>query len=270
MLSVLILTYNEERNIGDCIKSLPWRADVHVLDSMSTDATVDLAQSLGAKVSHSRFAGYATQRNIGLSLPFENEWIVMLDADERMTEALVREIESQIGMAGPQDVMFRVRRKDIFMGRWLKRASGYPTWFPRVFRRDCVRVEREINEVYVTDGRTIKLQEHLIHYPFNKGIDWWFERHNAYSTKEASLVISGQNPLPPLSLASFTDPGTRRATLKAVFYRLPLRPFLTFLYLMVVRGGFLDGYPGFVFASMRLSYEIMIDAKVAYARAAKS
>jgi len=270
MLSVLILTYNEECNVSDCIKSVPWRTDVHVLDSMSTDATTDLALALGAKIYRKDFVGHASQRNLGLSLPFENEWIVMLDSDERMTDELASEIEKRIAAAGPQDVMFRVRRKDMFMGRWLRRASGYPTWFPRVFRRGRVRVEREINEIYVADGQTIELREHLNHYPFNKGIEWWFERHNAYSTKEAALIASGQNWIPRLSLDSITDSGRRRATLKAILYRLPFGPFWAFLYLLIVRRGFVDGYPGFVYACMRLSYEIMISAKVAYARASRS
>lgn len=262
MISVLILTFNEERNIQGCIASLPWQDDIHVLDSESRDRTVELAVSSGARVTIRRFDGYASQRNAGLALSFKYEWIVMLDADERMTSELALEIEQAIARSGPDVAMFRVRRQDMFMDRWLKRSSGYPTWFPRVFRRGCVTVAREINETYTPNGTAHQLCEHLIHYPFSKGIEWWFDRHNRYSTMEASLLSdhSGHAEAP----WAIADPARRRAALKALAYRLPLRPYLFFLYLYIIRGGFLDGRPGWVFANMRLAYEVMIDAKVAY------
>lgn len=264
MISVLILTYNEEANIADCIGSLPWRGDVHVLDSQSTDRTIAIAISLGARVTVKSFEGYATQRNAGLALPFKHEWIVMLDADERMTPELAIEIEKATASAAVGVAMFRVRRRDMFMGRWLRRSSGYPTWFPRVFRRGRAKVQREINETYLADGEVRQLIGHLNHFPFNNGIDWWFDRHNRYSAMEARLLLDGRRA--PVAFPSATDPARRRAALKALAYRLPLRPYAAFLYLYVVRGGFLDGRPGWVYANMRLAYEIMINAKVAYRR----
>lgn len=267
MISVLILTFNEEANIGTCIGSLPWRSDVHVLDSLSSDHTAELATKLGAKVETRQFDGYASQRNAGLSLPFANDWIVMLDADERMTSELAAEIEREISKAGYDVAMFRVRRRDMFLGRWLKRSSGYPTWFPRIIRRGRVHVEREINEIYVPDGTAMQLKGHIDHYPFNKGMDWWFERHNRYSAMEAQLLVSRSDRVS--SEIGSADPGGRRAALKALAYRLPLRPYLVFFYLYFVRGGFLDGKPGWVYANMRLAYEIMIDAKAAYMKAQK-
>jgi len=165
--------------------------------------------------------------------------------------------------------MLRVRRKDIFMGRWLRRSSGYPTWFPRVFRKGAVRVARTINETYETDGRAEHLEGHLEHFPFNKGMDWWFERHNHYSTAEARLLIGEMQEAEVGSgiVGLFSrDVAKRRASLKALAYRIPGRPFVAFLYLYVVRGGFMDGEAGYRFASMRLAYEIMIDAKAAFAR----
>lgn len=266
MLSVLILTLDEEINVADCIGSLPWKSDVHVLDSASTDATQSIARSCGAKVTVRRFTNYADQRNAGLALPFACEWIVMLDADERMTPELAAEIEARIADARPETAMFLVRRKDMFLGRWLRRSSGYPTWFCRVVRRGRVRVEREINEVYVADGGTVQLTGHIEHYPFNKGMEWWFARHNAYSTAEARLLVERQGRAPRLIDVLARDPTQRRAALKGLAYRMPGRPFLIFLYLYVVRLGFLDGNPGYRFATMRLAYEIMIDAKVAASR----
>lgn len=262
MISVLILTFNEEANIADCVTSLPWRSDVCVLDSESTDRTREIALGMGAKVIKRPFTNYADQRNFGLAQPFQNDWIVSLDADERMTRDLALEIERRLAEAGPDLAMYRVRRKDMFLGRWLRRSSGYPTWFPRVFRRGRVRVEREINEVYAADGATRQLDGHILHFPFNNGLEWWFERHNRYSTMEAR-VLSAERAAAPLSLSGLFafDPGRRRVALKALAYRLPGRPFLAFFYLYILRFGFLDGAAGYHYACMRFAYEIMIDAK---------
>ena len=262
MISVLILTLNEEDNIADCINSVPWRDDVHVLDSGSTDGTLEIARQLGASTTHREFDGYASQRNAGFALPFKNDWIVMLDADERMTPELATEIEKKLAAADEDLVMFRVRRRDMFMGQWLRRSSGYPTWFPRIFRKGMVKVEREINEVYTPLGQAMQLQEHIDHYPFNKGINWWYDRHNRYSTREAQLIVQRSDEVDFSNI--FKDPTARRACLKAIAYRLPMRPLLTFLYLYVARGGFLDGKAGWIYANMRLSYEIMINSKVSF------
>lgn len=265
MISVLILTLDEEVNVGDCITSLPWRDDIHVLDSGSRDRTQQIALSHGAIVTERNFTNYAEQRNFGLALPFVNAWIVMMDADERMTPELAREIEQQIAAADDHTAMLRVRRKDMFMGRWLRRSSGYPSWFPRVMRRGRVRVEREINEVYTCNGSTRELTEHLIHHPFNKGMDWWFERHARYSTAEARLLLHGEEATSVTWIHLLArEPLKRRAVMKRLAYILPGRPFLTFLYLYFVRLGFLDGSAGYHFASMRMAYEVMIDAKAAY------
>src|SRR5258708_7229564 len=117
--SVLILTYNEAINLADCIDTLSWRDDVHVLDSESSDQTLEIAKQMGATVHVRAFTNYADQRNFGLALPFRHEWIVMLDADERMTKDLAVEIDRLVAGAPPELAMARVRRKEIFMGRWL-------------------------------------------------------------------------------------------------------------------------------------------------------
>lgn len=271
MISVLILTLDEEVNVANCIASLPnsscWRDDIHVLDSGSADRTVSLAKQYGAKVTTRAFTNYADQRNFGLALPMQNEWIVMLDADERMTDQLAQEIEQTISTCGPDTAMLRVRRQDIFMGRWLRRSSGYPTWFPRVLRLGRVTVQRVINETYEADGQVRNLSEHLVHHPFNKGMEWWFDRHCRYASAEAHVLTSGEKD-PKLDWRDLfsSDPGKRRRALKCFAYRIPGRPFLAFFYLYFLRLGFLDGRPGYHFACMRMAYEIMIDSQAAYKR----
>jgi glycosyltransferase involved in cell wall biosynthesis len=261
-ISILILTHNELKNLPACLKSVAFSDDVVVLDSFSTDDTVALAESFGAKVLQRKFDNYAAQRNFGLAHDFKHDWILMLDADERIPEDFVEEIRTVTAQIDNPVTLYRMRRKDMFMGRWLKRSSGYPTWFGRLFRKGAVRVEREINEEYYTDGQIGLLEGHLIHYPFNKGIEYWVERHNRYSSMEA--VKLGEERAERIIWKDFlnADPMLKRKAFKAFAYRMPFRPLLTFCFLYFVKFGFLDGKAGFHFSLMRSFYEYMISLKM--------
>jgi glycosyltransferase involved in cell wall biosynthesis len=262
-VSVLILTLNEESNIADCIESCRWSDDIVVLDSLSEDRTREIALAKGARVVERAFDNYAAQRNAGLStVTYKHPWVLMVDADERVPADLANEISERVAAASPSLVMFRLRRKDFFLGQWLKRASGYPTWFGRLVRLGHVRVMRDVNEEYIADGEIGHLSAHFHHYPFNRGVAYWFERHNRYSTLEAqaSVALRGE-PLGSLGLFSL-DPISRRRALKRVLYRVPLRPAIIFLYLYVVRLGLLDGRAGYYFSRMRAAYELFIDVKI--------
>ena len=186
----------------------------------------------------------------------------MLDADERIPEEFWEELKCVTEPTDSLVTLYRMRRKDIFMGRWLKRSSGYPTWFGRLFRKGRVRVEREINEEYYTDGEVGMLQGHLEHYPFNKGIEYWFERHNRYSSMEAQKLKEERNS--PICWKNFfdEDPMLRRKAFKAFAYRMPVRPVLTFCFLYFCKLGFLDGRAGLHFSLMRAFYEYMISIKM--------
>lgn len=261
-VSILILTRNEEVNIAGCIDSCSWSDDIVVFDSMSEDGTRDIAQLKNARVIQRQFDNYAAQRNAALTtVRYRHAWVLMVDADERVSPALGAEIQSAVASVGDDVAMFRMRRKDYFMGRWLRRSSGYPSWFGRLVRLGRVRVEREVNEVYIADGRVEHLRAHLLHYPFNKGIAFWYERHNRYSTMEASARIDARSSRPPLAALFTTDPVDRRRVLKQLAYHLPMRPIIWFLYLYVFRLGILDGAAGLAFSRMRASYETMIDVK---------
>ena len=186
----------------------------------------------------------------------------MVDADERVPQDLAEEITRRVTAASPDQVMFRMRRKDFFLGQWLRRASGYPTWFGRLVRLGRVQVMRAVNEEYVADGQIGHLDAHFHHYPFNKGVAYWFERHNRYSTLEAQASVALRTePVESLALFSF-DPIARRRALKKFLYRVPLRPTIVFIYLYVVRLGLLDGRAGYYFSRMRAAYELFIDVKV--------
>ena len=267
LYAVLILTKDEEVNIADCLASIPLGVECHVLDSMSTDRTADIAREHGAQVHFRPFDNYATQRNHGLhQLRYPTRWVLMLDADERMTRELHEEIQRRLSTVHERETLFRMRRKDMFMGQWLRRSSGYPTWFGRLARTDSVRVEREINEEFVTDGQVAYLDSHLIHFPFNKGVSYWIERHNRYSTMEAATLLNETRGEIRWRQLFSGDPAIRRKWLKQIAYRMPGRPGLIFFYLFLARGGFLDGRAGVAYCTLRFMYECMINAKMQEAR----
>lgn len=260
--SVLILTLDEEQNLGKCLDALAWCDDVVVLDSNSTDGTAGMARRMGARVVERRFDNYADQRNFGLrEIRYRHPWVLMVDADEVVPPDLAAEVKEAVRAAGEGTCLFRLRRKDYFMGTWIRYSSGYPTWFGRLAKIGRVRVERAVNEEYLTDGGVGLLQGHLLHYPFNKGFHAWFDKHNRYSTMEGELLARGQaGPLPVAHLIG-RDPVLRRKAVKSLMYKMPCRPLLMFLGLYVMRGGFLDGRAGLTFCVLRSFYEFMIDCK---------
>lgn len=262
-VAVLILTLNEEQDIEACIASAAWASEVVVLDSCSTDQTVMRAAQAGARVVLRPFDNYAAQRNFGLNeIPYAAEWILMLDADERVPADLAQEILAAVATADANLALFRMRRRDHLYGRWIRGSSGYPTWFGRLVRRGRVAVERPINEQFLTSGDVRHLDGHLDHYPFSKGFSAWLLRHDRYSTMEAQLLhaeVPGK-----VSIASLfaTDADRRRRAAKALLYRLPVRPLLVFVALYFGKGGFLEGRAGLTFSLLRAWYEFLIDCKV--------
>jgi glycosyltransferase involved in cell wall biosynthesis len=267
-LSVLILTHNEEVNIEGCLDSIAWCDDVVVLDSFSSDRTVEIASERGARVVQRVFDDYASQRNHGLrGITYRHPWVLMLDADERVPIELRAELEAAANSSDNSLAMLSMRRKDHLFGRWIRRSSGYPTWFGRLVRVGRVWVERPINEEYHTEGRRAMLTQHLHHFPFNKGLSAWLQKHDRYSSMEAEMRCRA-NMAQRVSLRKLFsgDPVMRRREIKTLVYRLPGRPLLMFFGLYVVRGGFLDGRAGLMFSLLRAWYEFMIDCKCAELR----
>jgi glycosyltransferase involved in cell wall biosynthesis len=261
-VSVLVLTYNEAVNLPDCLRSVSWADDVVVLDSFSTDGTVDIARALNARVVQRAFDDYASQRNYGLQqIRYANSWVLMLDADERVPPDLRDEILSKVPTVAAEVCLLRMRRRDHLFGRWIRRSSGYPTWFPRVARIGRVHAERPYNEEIKTDGETAALECHLDHYPFNKGFHEWILKHDRYSTMEASWRRrDGSDPWRWRDVFA-SEPARRRVALKGMLNALPMRPFVVFTALYFGRGGFIEGRPGLTFCLLRAWYEFMIDCK---------
>jgi glycosyltransferase involved in cell wall biosynthesis len=263
MISVLILTRNEERNLPNCLASVAWSDDIHVLDSMSTDNTVSIATAAGAKVTQRPFDNWSSHQNWALqNLPFRHPWVFYIDADELASPEL-RDAMLQ-AVAAPRDIVaFRIQRRDFFRGTWLKHVQTSP-FYLRLFRPEKMRYERLVNPVSIADGPTGGVTGFLDHFPFSKGIGDWFARHNQYSQLEAEQIVAGQTDKPPVSLHSALfekDFHRRRYHQKELFYSLPARPLVKFLALYVAKRGFLDGRAGFTYATLQAIYEYMIVQK---------
>jgi glycosyltransferase involved in cell wall biosynthesis len=263
MISVLILTRNEQQDLPGCLASVSWSDDIHVFDSQSTDSTIEIAKAAGAEVHIRAFDDYATHRNAALTTtPFKHLWVFLLDADERPTTALSREMQQLALAAPPETSAFRVRRRDHLFGTWLKHAQLSP-YYIRLVRPERCHYTRAINEVLEVDGLIGDLSYPLDHFPFSKGIAKWVEKHNLYSTMEAELIAHNQGLQNPSLVTALRDPDfhTRRLHQKAIFYRLPGRPLLKWLYMVFLRGAILDGAAGLTYATLQAFYEYLIVIK---------
>ncbi|HLW79072.1 MAG TPA: glycosyltransferase family 2 protein [Terriglobia bacterium] len=269
-VSVLILTRDEELNIAHCLESVRWAAEVFVVDSLSTDRTAEIARSLGAKVYAHDFQGYARQRNWALDhLPFSCEWVLMLDADERVPQALAEEIHSVLGQDSDPRVGYYIAPRLFFLGRWLKHGGLYPTWLLRLYKRSAARVEeRHVNEHVMLDGAAGYLTQPFDHVD-RRPLGHWVAKHNRYADLEAEDYLRersrpGLERSIPVSLWG-SQAGRKRWIKLRVWNRLPvlLRPFLFFWRNYLFKGGFLDGRAGFIYHVLwSFWYPFLVGAKV--------
>jgi glycosyltransferase involved in cell wall biosynthesis len=261
-VSAMVFTLNEEIHLPGCLASLAWCDDVIVVDSGSRDRTAEIARAGGARLFEHPFTGFGDQRNWALeNTAPKHPWVLILDADERVPPDLSTEL-ARVCLQAPDDTAaYRVKRRFHMWGRWLQHSSLYPSWVVRLVRLGRVRyVNRGHAETQVVDGATRDLEHDLIDENL-KGIDEWFERQNRYSSKDAEHELSLERGAPSWGGLASGDPLVRRAALKSVAIRMPLRPAIYFLYTYVLRGGFLDGRDGFVFCMMRALYQAMVVSK---------
>ena len=263
MISVLILTKNEQQDLPGCLASVAFSDDIHVYDSHSDDRTLEIARAHGAHITQRRFDNWAAHQNWGVkNIAFRHPWVFYIDADERMTPELVRAVQQAVRAPG-DNVAFRVQRRDFFMGRWLKHVQASP-FYLRLFMPQRMRYERLVNPVSIADGQVGQVAGYLDHLPFSKGIKHWIARHNDYSSLEAQQIQENRRNGRPFSLrqALFErDFNARRYHQKELFYRLPARPFAKFLVLYVAKRGFLDGGAGLTYALLQSFYEYLIVLK---------
>ena len=210
------------------------------------------------RVVQHAFVSFADQRNWAMfHADLRNDWVLHLDADEVVTEELSRELELTLSRVGDEVAAFRMCRKTMFQGRWLKYSDGFPVWIMRLVRNGRAQFENcghgEV-AVPIVAGRMETIQEPFLHFAFSKGLEDWISRQNRYSTGEARLEYQ---QLADVSWAGLwdADKAVRRQSLRGLSRRLPLRPWLRFIYQYVLKMGFLDGRPGLDFCRMMAEYE---------------
>ena len=258
--SVLILTLDEEGNLPGCLESVAWCDDVVVLDSLSSDRTVEIARAAGAKVYQREFDDFAGQRNHALgNIKFKHRWVFHLDADERFTPRLRRECEKAI--VRDERSGYLVPSKMMLEGRWLKRSGMYPSYQMRLMKLGEISfVQKGHGQREADAARGVGyLHEPYLHFSFSKGLREWSERHRRYARDEAEEALKESMPAVRILTGMFSfDPIRRRRALKQLSFRLPARPLMRFAYMFLFRGGICDGWPGFRYCRLMAWYEKMI------------
>src|ERR1043166_1813205 len=265
MLSVLIPTRNEKANILECLDSVSWCDEIVVVDSGSTDGTQELARAAGAKVIDFRWNGrFPKKKNWALeNIPWKNEWVLILDADERITPELGEEIRNEL--KNPRADGYFINRRFMFLGQWIRHCGYYPSWNLRLFRHTAGRYENlhsgdtrsgdnEVHEHVVLNGPSAYLSKDMLHFAY-PDIYVWIEKHNRYSNWEAELELRGQQNGEGSKAIGAVAANRRR--LRSWARGLPFRPTLRFLYSYVLKWGFLDGHAGYIFCRLLASYEMM-------------
>ena len=266
-VSVLIPTYNEELNLRECLLSVcEWVNQVLVVDSLSTDRTRQIAEEFGATVVQHRFEGFSQQKNWALDhMHFTNEWLLILDADERVSSELAAEISSTVEINGDGCDGFYLNRKLIFYGQWIRHCGWYPSWNLRLFRHSRGRYERRgVHEHLLLEGKVGYCRNDLIHEDL-RDMSFWIAKHNRYSSLEVLeldrvLRSSRRSGLPN---SMFEGSVRRKRYIKErIWPYIPGRPFLLFFYLYFLRLGFLDGKHGFLFCLMHAIFEQFTTVKM--------
>jgi glycosyltransferase involved in cell wall biosynthesis len=267
-ISLLVPCKNEEANLDRCLQSVPWVAEVFVVDSNSSDKTSEISELHGAKVVQFEYKGrWPKKKNWALeNLPFSNEWVLILDADECLPPEAEEEIRSIVTNPADKHVGYWINRRYFFMGKALKHAY-FPNWNLRLFKHKLGRYEKitdlstdsgdhEIHEHVVVEGSTGRLKSIMDHHAFPT-IESFVEKHNRYSNWEA-IVENEQKE----KADSIQHDGVKlKRKLRMVFRKLPFRPTIRFLYVYIWQKGFLDGWAGYVFARLHGQYEFLSVAK---------
>jgi glycosyltransferase involved in cell wall biosynthesis len=263
-VSVLVLTLNEELHLRDCLESVRWSDDVHVVDSGSTDRTQEIARATGAQVHVHPFENFSAQRNWALRhAPFRHEWVLVLDADERVPADLAAEMADAVARARPEVGGFEMRRRVYFQGCWLRHAGQFQAfWFLRLFRHPQTRYEdRQVNEYPIVEGERGRLHGALLHenrQPVEELLEK-FRRYASMEAEETARLLRGGTATGLQARWNGTAE-ERRRWLKQLHLRLPFRGTRKLLYLLLWRGGLLDGPAGWSYCWLMAQQEYMISS----------
>ena len=275
-VSVLIPAKNEELNLTACLESVAIADEVFIVDSQSEDRSLEIAAKYGAKVVQFHFNGrWPKKKNWSLeNLPFRNDWVLIVDCDERITPESWSEIA--IAIKNPEYQGYYINRKVFFLGKWIRFGGKYPDWNLRLFQHKLGRYENlstedipntgdnEVHEHVILQGKAGYLKEDMLHIDF-RDIYQWLARHNRYSNWEARVyynILTGKDESGTIRANLFGNAVQRKRFLKKIWVRLPFKPLLRFIIFYFIRFGFLDGKAGYIYARLLSQYEYQIGVKL--------
>lgn len=257
----VVLTLNEEKDLGRALRSLAWCDELLVIDSGSSDCTQDVAEEFGARfLQHIQNPPFliTEQRNWALNESgVKSDWVLFIDADEEVGPTLAANIRECIKSADGFDA-YNLTPRFWFLGQWLRRTQGYPNWHPRLLKLGTTSFVGGVWETFLQPANVGKIYVPYEHYAFSKGIDDWLERHQRYAEWEACCVyehISSNRP------SEILTPRSRR--LRYLATKLwPARPVGRFAQKYLLQLGFLEGWQGLVFSLLMAFYELIIVVKI--------
>lgn len=271
-ISCIILSYNEEQNISKCLESIYcWAGEIFVIDSFSTDRTLDTVKRYTDKIFQRDFKTHAEQWNWAFrNLPFTFEWCMALDADQVVTLELQHELREVFKSAHLDPEGFYINRRQFFRGRWIRFGGYYPKYLLRLFRVKGVYCDEKelVDKRFYVKGKTAKLKHDIIEENLKENdISFWIQKHNRYSSLLAQEEVSYHQTKPSrlIEASIFGNPDQKALCIKDIYHRLPLyiRPFLYFFYRYFLMLGLLDGKKGFIFHFLQgFWYRLLIDIKI--------
>ncbi|MCE5195140.1 MAG: glycosyltransferase family 2 protein [Nitrospiraceae bacterium] len=237
-LSVVIITKNEEKNIADALESVRDAAEIVIFDSFSTDKTLEICKKYTDKIFQKEWQGYAKQKQSAVDIA-KNRWVLILDADERVTAELKNEIKNAIENDGFDG--FYLPRKNFFLGKWIKHSGWWPDYTLRVFKKDSGHMEeREVHEKIILNGSAAYLKNHLEHYTYTS-ISEFIKKMDNYSSLSAREM--------------------EKNGVSAGIFDLTIKPLATFIKMFFIRMGFMDGLHGLILAVFYSYYTFLKYAK---------
>jgi glycosyltransferase involved in cell wall biosynthesis len=275
-VSVIIPAKNEEANLSACLASLQCADEVFVVDSQSTDKSAEIVKNYGANLVQFYFNGrWPKKKNWSLeNLQFRNEWILIVDCDERITPELWDEIA--VSIKNPEYEGYYLNRRVFFLGKWIRHGGKYPDWNLRLFKHKLGRYENlntedirntgdnEVHEHVILSSKVGYLKNDMLHEDF-RDLFHWLERHNRYSNWEARVyynILTGQDNDAAIGASLFGDAVQRKRFLKKIWVRLPFKPLLRFILFYIIQRGFLDGKAGYTYGRLLSQYEYQIGVKL--------
>lgn len=270
-ISVIILTFNEEKHIARCIKSLSTFTDkVFIVDSGSTDKTVEIAKCLGAEVIVNQWVNYATQFNFGIeNNPFKTKWLMRMDSDEYVLPELSDEINQKLAFTLEEISGMYIKRRVIFFEKWIKHGAFYPMWLMRIWRNGHGICEESWMDEHIKlfQGNVIHLEKDLVDHNLNN-ITWWTQKHNLYTIREVIDILNIKynfRDFVAVEPKLFGTQEERKRYLKVKYASVPLftRPIFYFIYRYFLRLGFIDGKQGLMWHFLQgFWYRFLIDVKI--------